>query len=763
MDKLLNAATASANNEIKLYEHNQLIYNEIIKEIDNGGRSIGYTEATGLGKSYVFMKLVNTLFLNRRVLYIAPKLSIQGNLLEYKEFSSISRCVSFATYASFNSEQNAIDMAQSYDVIFADECHHLQSDIQGNNIRLCMSILLDSGGYVFGMTATPESNNVNTLEEYFNKAIYGYDMIDAIEEGILPKLNYHVAVPDDVEIPDDLRQKYSVDSTKSMLEQVLEKYNLDRWIVFFTNQKELFESKESLSKLLPNHEVIVMCTLSDDTSDAVKRYNSTDKPVILLTVSMVLEGVHLREVQGIIIYRNVTKTNVWLQVIGRVYKAYMKYSPVIIDVTSSIKILNKSKRMSHKANELGRPVASFRDIIEVASSSFDTIDFLEELLSYSKRGIDYRGIKADSIIDAMRKLGKDRNAYYRWKSVNEDRSLEMYIDYVLDKIEVYRGLSLESYNHIFNALNIQRTYGYNILNENNISDKKQFVDYALDILKLSVDSNKAIFTQNDALVFTPINYRGISAQTGRELSIKLGHSPSWYSNASKGGLVKPEELIDEYLDSQYIVNYKGYKACNKRELSILLGRDKSYVGIIVKRYPEMSYEDIIDYALENPVTKKRDVVYLDNGMTIGLAARDIGCSNKYIENRVREGILSFEEIKSMYSEYLDSIVNVEYRGIIAKSKTELSDKLGITVTTINRYQKEFMYTLEDIIDAVYDGEIRVTTEKSYRGLTWSYRIELDKIFGFREGYISQKYRKMSDEEIIDKVFKDYPEIKSKFE
>ena len=72
--------------EIKLLPHNQKLFDEIMELINNGEHSIFYSEATGLGKSFIFMSLVNELFLGKKVLYIVPKIAIWDNMNEYKEF-----------------------------------------------------------------------------------------------------------------------------------------------------------------------------------------------------------------------------------------------------------------------------------------------------------------------------------------------------------------------------------------------------------------------------------------------------------------------------------------------------------------------------------------------------------------------------------------------------------------------------------------------------------------------------------------------------
>lgn len=49
-----------------LYPHNQEIYDGIIRAVADGYKKIGYTEATGLGKSFVFIELCKTILRVRK-------------------------------------------------------------------------------------------------------------------------------------------------------------------------------------------------------------------------------------------------------------------------------------------------------------------------------------------------------------------------------------------------------------------------------------------------------------------------------------------------------------------------------------------------------------------------------------------------------------------------------------------------------------------------------------------------------------------------
>ena len=79
-----------------------MLYEKIIAEVYKGEHSIFFSEGTGLGKSFVFMKLVKDFFEDARVLYIVPKIAIWDNITHYKEFECIADRVTMVTFAAFN-------------------------------------------------------------------------------------------------------------------------------------------------------------------------------------------------------------------------------------------------------------------------------------------------------------------------------------------------------------------------------------------------------------------------------------------------------------------------------------------------------------------------------------------------------------------------------------------------------------------------------------------------------------------------------------
>ena len=206
----IGLAKPSVSKEVSLLPHNKTLYEDILRELENGERSIFYSQGTGLGKSFIFMKLVHDYFKDARVLYIVPKNAIWNNVCHYKEFAYIADRVTLATFTTFNRYPNNNISCADYDVVFVDECHHMLSDVQGKNVKKFLDDMVSWDKHVFGMTATPEIEGVFVDEECFDVSCYGLDMFEAIEQGLMPKMDIAIGIKEEIDIPDNLREKYSI-------------------------------------------------------------------------------------------------------------------------------------------------------------------------------------------------------------------------------------------------------------------------------------------------------------------------------------------------------------------------------------------------------------------------------------------------------------------------------------------------------------------------------------------------------------------------
>ena len=385
LSKLLNAANACCTvSEVELLPHNQILYNNIVVEMEKGEYNIFFSEATGLGKSFIFMRLVQDYFVGKKILYIVPKISIWKNLTRYKEFKTLNANIVMTTYAAFNKYDSSL--CDEYDVVFVDECHHMLSEIQGNNVYKFCKDMSAINKYSFGFTATPYYKGTYVDEACFDVSCYGYDICESIDLEILPKIHFSVANIDIDSIPADMRARYSITGTKTLLEQLLER-NADksRWIAYFLNKAELEQNAYELENLFPGYTILKVYDGIEDEDAIYDTFNESTGKVILLSVNKLLEGVHLKNVQGVLLYRNVTEFSTYMQMYGRLCDISAEESPVFIDVANAIFSINKvSEKNIFKSNRCGgRPKRKLRDFFDVHADDYWTVELMDVIMQTS--------------------------------------------------------------------------------------------------------------------------------------------------------------------------------------------------------------------------------------------------------------------------------------------------------------------------------------------------------------------------------------------
>ena len=532
--------------KISLLPHNQKLYDEIIESLKNGSHSVFFTEATGLGKSFIFMRLVYDLFNKdwNKVLYIVPQNSIWDNINFYKEFEYIKDRVEMTTYADFNiSKFKHYD----YDAIFVDECHHLISEIQGNNILTLMKEYVEACRYVFGLTATPEVKSgkiVVNADQYFDSKVYGMDIYEAIESGLLPKIEYAIADPDTVIKDEEYRKRYSIDGTKTLLENILaERSDITRWLVYFSNIKTLKENMGAIAKLLPNYKIFVMHSQNKNNDEQLKEFNEYTGKSMLLTVSMVLEGIHPKKVGGILLYRNIRNFHTFQQALGRVCYINAKRSPLVVDIVKcvdavSLKYLddcvNGTGKYGGKSSN-GRK-RSLKPILDIKASSYRYIELIE---------------------------------YWRLSKMQKS----------------YRDYTWASYADLSRQLGFDSTYVSILLKQGKYNSCEEIID-----AKYNNEFIRGIYTYKD---YTWIDLMDLSRQ--------LGYKSDRVSVLLKQGKYNScEEIIDARLNNTLgaripkMFNYRGYKYKSRTDLSKQLGRSSNYVQDLISSGRYNSCEEIID-------------------------------------------------------------------------------------------------------------------------------------------------------------------------
>ena len=580
-------------NTIELYPHNQKIYDDIVDIMDEP-KKIFYTQATGLGKSFILFKLIQNFYKGKRVLYVAPKYAIWNNLQSYSEFSVIENYIDFSTYADFNKIK---EHHYDYDALFIDEAHHLTSDIQGANILKLMDLYVRDKKYCFGFTATPntikDGKKMINISDYFDNHIFGMDMYDAIINGLFPKIRYAVAIEDDCidAGKEKYSKKYTVNGTKTVLENIIaENSDINHWLAYFTNIKEMQAGTLNIKKLFPNIKIFyIHHKMRDKLSDIIYEFDNFDGKAILMCVSMLLEGVHPKSVGGVLLYRNVKVSNVLAQIMGRICKIHNNESPLFLDVTNSIysiKSVLTKENLLMEADSSGN-IRLRKGILDINCFTYKYLEYYMDLINGKTRS--YRGYAWTSNLDLSHKLGIGSSTIYR--RLKKGETYEEIIDWAL-------GLNKQWPKTIL---------GYTFKNDEDLSKQLgRCTSYVGSHLTKGETYEQII---NKALKYKE-SYQtrtisGIKFSSNKELADKLNISMSLLCSRLNSGS-SYEEIIERYKGREKVIDkwpktILGYTFKSDKDLSIQLDRHAGYVCRL--KGQGKTYEEIITNALSRRKTK----------------------------------------------------------------------------------------------------------------------------------------------------------------
>lgn len=381
-------------------EHNKIPYEKVLDSLNDNLNTI-YISGTGTGKSFICMSVIEKLQL--KTLYVYPKHIIGKGIRKYKEFKDIEHLVSFTTFNSFTTPEKSYEILGEYDLIVIDECHHLLSDVYGNN--LYNAYKNSDNLKVLGLTATPVIGGVSCVS-LFDNSVEGLSVMDAIEVGLMPTIDYNIAcqgITKDLlksHLFTDIDVEIDIDKSYDILKKLICVKQIDKWVCFFNDSKQLLDMYDTITRLFDGYKVIPVLSKLDNLDSSMLEA-SLNKKVVILTCMMFTEGVHLSGIRGILILRNITSPSLFMQVIGRVCKIGTHNPPTVIDCSRSAYSLlymfaKRSFKHSNSCLEKNKnPIVkiTINGIREVSNEELCNI--FEKISS----PIVFRGVKYSSYVD----------------------------------------------------------------------------------------------------------------------------------------------------------------------------------------------------------------------------------------------------------------------------------------------------------------------------------------------------------------------------
>lgn len=372
-----------------LKPHNKKAVDSLIEAYKTNRTAI-YISGVGTGKSFVFMGLLDV-FKDIRVLYVLPKHSIKENINTYSEFKEYKHRVDFVTFNFFSNYKKGIRKINEYDFVVVDEVHHIGSDRYGKCLLECMN---NTDRKFLGLTATPiREKPIFDVSEYFDIRINGISNFDAIREGLMPPFEYRLCLPEkdlkqiEKEYNNEITARLDYSESSSVLQDIVHTFPRDKWICFFASQKAIDENYPMIEEVFKGYEILILLSNLRNLNEVITRAQEVSKCVII-SVNILLEGVHLSSVDGIILFRNVTSLSAFQQMLGRVCSIGKKISPVIVDCSScGPKLLAKLLRENNGTESGFIPGKNKKAIMSVglgAHRAWEGIDKIMEQLSTHK-------------------------------------------------------------------------------------------------------------------------------------------------------------------------------------------------------------------------------------------------------------------------------------------------------------------------------------------------------------------------------------------
>lgn len=381
-----------------LKPHNRYTYKEVKTVLANNKR-VAVSNATGTGKSFIILQLLFD-YLAEESIVIAPSNEIITQLKSIAPWC-VKRC-KFYTYSKIAAMERSNKLKDiKTDLILLDELHRAGADTWGKAVKRIIEN--NEEAIVVGFSATPIrflDNNRDMIEELLEgncatpltlseaivrkilpnptyvSAIYNLDKeikkrINQIEEQIITK-------EDKTQYLKELDQYKKVWQKENKIEDIIKKHltyesNI-KYIVFCENNTHLDKMlplvEQWFKKAFPSCKIVKTFKITSESRNVksdireFQECNEDDEIKLLFSISKLNEGIHIKDISGIMMLRNTKSPVVYYQQLGRCLTTEnVDSNPIIFDFVDNIDnlelinfrhdLVESEKRNNEYRRELG--------------------------------------------------------------------------------------------------------------------------------------------------------------------------------------------------------------------------------------------------------------------------------------------------------------------------------------------------------------------------------------------------------------------------
>lgn len=353
---------------LELFQHNQSAYEAVIRLMEEKGKA-AVIHPTGTGKSFIAFKYAQE-HPKQVILWLAPSEYIfrtQKESLEKAggDVQEICKNIRFLTYSKLMIHKESIDELCP-DIIILDEFHRCGALKWGRSVQKLLAAYPCAG--ILGLSATNIrylDNQRDMAEELFEGCIASEMTLgEAIAMEILPAPVYVVSMYFYQEELQNLAKKIENSGNTPLRKENQE---------LFEELKRILENAEGLDQIFYRHmgerrgKYIVFCSGREHMEEMVSKVSEWfhlvdsnphayvvyyDNPetsrdfsdfkadqsghlCLLFCIDMLNEGVHVDDVDGVILLRPTVSPIIYLQQIGRSLKTGKNRQPVIFDIVNN--------------------------------------------------------------------------------------------------------------------------------------------------------------------------------------------------------------------------------------------------------------------------------------------------------------------------------------------------------------------------------------------------------------------------------------------
>ena len=645
---------------IELYKHNKKAYSNVLEHFETTNRTC-VVHATGTGKSFISLKWLED-NKDKKCLFLAPthaiidqfKTHIEDNGLSLSDFPNLE----FELYTNVN---NRI-ADNKYDCIVMDEFHRCGAKEWSKGINK----LLDNNedAKVLGLSATPIrylDDNRNMADEIFDGDIASeISLAEAIAMGILPPPTYIASIysfDDEIEKIQGKINKYKnkeereelqkrLNEAKQEIEksrglsEVFEKYITNtkgKYIVFCKDKPHMELIKEKSNEWFKNINKIKVNDVYYEKGRELNKYaidsfenNERDELKLLFSIEMLNEGVHVKSIDGVIMFRPTSSPIIYFQQLGRALSVGHNAHPIVFDVVNNYECLDQIHKLKGEvariigtgsSTGIGDILDNFKiidcnkDIREILDKLDDDLEItfderLKEVADYLKSE-EGQNIRFYSTINKNFSSGYDMT---NWLYKNKQKIIEVSNENEDAKYIVSRFNWIFSFEQgIKEVVNyLKSEEGKNIMSVNAVN--KKFSSGSDMSNWLIYNKTKIIEASND----------------GNEDALYIVSRFNWTFSFDQ----RLKEVVD-YLKSEEGQNITFYRTINKKFSS----------GYSMRFWLDSNKPKIIEISNEN-----EDALYIVNRFSwIFLFDQHLKEVTDYLKSKEGQNITGYSKIKKKFS------------------------------------------------------------------------------------------------------------------